>query len=156
MEIQSIKKEDFNDIVELWNQEYKHLTSSKKKISIKKFGGWYDSRDKTGYIYHSIKQDGKFAGFIFIQKKGKKIFIKAVAIKKNYRSLYLGKKLLEKAIEVSKAHSLPLMTEVLIDNIDAVNWFIRNKFYVIKFNKRTFMEILIKYVIKKLEFLHYY
>jgi len=137
MGIQESKKEDFKEIVKLWNQEYKHLTTSKIKISVKKFENWYNFREKTGYIYYSIRHKNKFAGLLFLQKKEKELLIKAVAVKKKYRNLNLGGRLIKKAIETSKRFNLPLMAEVLVNNIDAINWFVTKRFFIIKFNKKT-------------------
>lgn len=147
IKIQQVKKIDFKDIVKLWNQEYRQLTSSKMKISIKKFGRWYDSREKTGYEYFSCKYKGNFAGFLFIQKEKKRslILIKAIAIKKKYKKFGLGKCLLKKSIKITKKLGFSLRTEVLINDIDTINWFFANNFFIVKFNKKT-NDCLMEYI----------
>lgn len=137
IEIQEIKEENFKDVVSLWNQEYRQLSTSKIRISIDKFRRWYNSRGRTGYIYYFAKYKNKFAGLLFFQKKRKQLLIKAIAVKKEYRKRGIGKVMIRKAIKISKELGLPLKTEVLIDNVNSINWLFMNKFIIVKFRKKT-------------------
>jgi N-acetylglutamate synthase-like GNAT family acetyltransferase len=137
IKIQEVKEENFKDVVALWNQEYDWLTTSKIKISIDKFRKWHTSRKKSGYAYYIVKYNNNFAGLLFLQRKEKQFLIKALAIKNRYRKYGIGKALVEKAKILSKKMNLSLRTEILLNNIDTINWFFDNGFNIIKFRKRT-------------------
>lgn len=113
------------------------MATSKRKISIETFEDWNAPGKRAGYTYYCVKYKNKFAGIFFVQENKKELLIKAIAIKKEYRKLGLGKYAIQKAITMSKTRGLPLRTEVLLHNVDSINWFFKMGFFIIRYNEKT-------------------
>jgi len=139
MRIEKITKNHLEDFVNLWNQAYKVLTSSQFKMTLKR--AKYGFRNKM-FDYIGIFKEDKLLGFLLLHRRADTLWLKHLLIDKNFRRKSLGKKLLRKAIEISKKKKKKLKTEVIKENISGRSFFTKNSFKIIKFDKKENQYIL--------------
>ncbi len=138
--IYKIKRKDLPQLVSLWNQEYKILTSSHFQMTLEKAKKGYDAKM---FHYYGIYNNNTLVGFLLL-KGTKDLWIKHILIDKDFRQRGLGTLLLKKAEEIGKKNKMKLKTEVIKDNEEAAKFFLKSGFKMIKFDKRENQYILEK------------
>lgn len=137
--IYKIKRKDLARLVSLWNQEYKILTSSHFQMTLKKAKKGYYAKM---FDYYGIYNDNILIGFLLLKKEDKILWIKHILIDKNFRKRGLGTLLLKKAEQIAKNKKINLKTEVIKENKEVIKFFLKNKFKVIKFERKENQYIL--------------
>lgn len=141
MEIKRLTEKDLKDFVELWNQDFKLLTSSQFRMTLKRAKEGFE---KKMFDYWGVYEKGKLRGFLLLKEKGKVIWLKHLLVDRNFRRKGAGQLLLRKAIEKAKKEGEKLKTEVIKNNTTAKKFFVKNGFKIIKFDKEENQCILEK------------
>jgi len=141
IKVYKIKIKDLLQFVSLWNQEYKILTSSHFQMTLKKAKKGYYAKM---FDYYGIYNDNILIGFLLLKKEDKILWIKHILIDKNFRKRGFGTLLLKKAEKIAKKKQMNLKTEVVKENNEVIQFFLKNKFKVIIFDKKENQYILEK------------
>lgn len=144
--IRKFNSSDIDDFIKLWNQEYEVLTSSKLKLTYQKAREGFN---KKLFDYYGIygKED-KLLGFLLLKKEKKVFWLKHVVIDKKRRNKGLGKKLLEKATSICQKEGKELMVEVIKENLQGKQFFLKNGFELVRFDNTESQFILRKVMVK--------
>lgn len=141
IKILKIKNSNLSSFVDLWNQNYKLLTSSGWRMNLEKAKEGFK---KKMFDYYGAFINNLLLGFILLNKKNKTYWIKHLLVDKNSRNKGVGKKLLNKVINIAKRDKLSLKTEVLKENKIALNFFLKNNFQIEKFDAKE-KQFILKY-----------
>ncbi|MFC1624851.1 GNAT family N-acetyltransferase [Patescibacteria group bacterium] len=123
IEIKRMNQEDMPGFVRLWNQGYKLLTSSRFKMDLYKA---LEGFKKKMFDYFGLYKNGELIGFILFTKEKSNVWLKHMLVDNVYRKKGLGSFFLNKALERYKG--VTIKTEVLFDNKQAYQFFIKNRF----------------------------
>lgn len=141
MKIKRITEKDLKDFVELWNQDFKLLTSRQFQMTLEKAREGFEEKM---FDYFGVYEKGKLRGFLLLKEKGRIIWLKHLLVDRNFRRKGVGQFLLKKAIEKAKKEGKKLKTEVIKQNISAKRFFIKNGFKIIGFDKEENQYVLEK------------
>jgi len=142
--IRKVNKSDLPQMLKIWNANYKVLTSSQKKHSIKSLENWYETRTKINHEYFGML-DGKLEyfgtskgktlkAFAILKYTKKGLWIKMLATDKHEKGKGYGKALVRFAIKESKDR--PLFCECMVNNWESINFFFKFGFKIIRYNKK--------------------
>jgi len=140
--IRKIAEEDLPQMLRIWNQHYKVLTSTEKKHTLNSLKEWYKTRKRGRHEYFGLFEDGQLKGFMILKYMKRELWIKMLAVDIKERKKGYGTNLLKFAVKEAKDKDL--FCEVKIENISAINFFFKNKFKVLKFNSKM-NEYILKY-----------
>jgi len=124
--IKKIEQKDLEAFVELWNQGYEMLTSSKFKMTYEKALKGFTSQL---FNYTGLYKNNQLVGFMLLKEDGNEIWIKHLLIDKNEREKGLGGMLIK---EVINTKDKEIFTEVLKENETAIKFVQENGFEVLK------------------------
>lgn len=138
IKIKHIKKKDLITFVQIWNEDFLVLTSSRLKLTLNKALDGFESKM---FDYLGLYKNETLIGFILL-KEEKDLWIKHLAISKNYRGRGYGKKLLSYIINRFGRKNKTLKAEIVDSNKTALNFFFKNDFKILKFDKANNQYIL--------------
>lgn len=127
MIIRKLTEQDIPSFVDLWNQDFELLTSSKFLMTTDKaLAGFKQNM----FDYYGLFDPDKLIGFILYQVINRNVWIKHVLVHKDHRKKGNGSFLLLKTLK--KYEGKEIKTEVLFENSLAKKFFIDNSFKIIK------------------------
>ncbi|MFX1513787.1 MAG: GNAT family N-acetyltransferase [Promethearchaeota archaeon] len=131
MIISKIKEAHIPQMVKIWNQHYKFLTSTRKQHTVESMLEWYKKRHIENHEMFGLLEENKLCAFMFLKYEEKKLWIKMLAVDEKRQKKGYGSKLVKFASLESQNRDL--LTEIKIDNLSAINFFYKNNFKIKKF-----------------------
>lgn len=130
---QLIKLNNQDDILNLlydFDDVFPHL---KEKVS--DYKSFAQKLKENAFVYKAVLNDDVFGILVFYANdtQSKKAYISLIGIKKEYRSMGLGKYLMDNCVEISKLNGMKsLMLEVDNDNQNAIEFYINQGYFVVQ------------------------
>ncbi|MBI4163188.1 MAG: GNAT family N-acetyltransferase [Candidatus Aenigmarchaeota archaeon] len=142
--IKKLMKSDLSQMLKIWNQHHKILTTPRTRHTKKSLTEWYQNPGKEKYGFFGLFETNKLQAFMVVKyKNDKTLWIKQLACdKKEYRKGH-GTALVKYAIKQAK--KMPIFSEVMVHNFEALNFFFKQNFTIVKYNERL-QEFTLRYV----------
>ena len=133
---------DLYDFVQIWNQQSTVLTESQKQFTFDSITQRY--MDRGDHVYYGCFLRNKLNGFVICRAETDIFWIKFFAIENSFQNLGIGTKLLEFACNLAKKSQV-IKTEVLIPNIQGLNFFLHHGFSIKEFHSGEPSEYVLKF-----------
>lgn len=134
MKIRKILPQDLPLMLRIWNQNYRHLTTSNKKHSLNSLEKWYTGRSKGKHEYYGYFEGKNLLGFMITKDNPKTFFVKMLAVDKNSNSRGIGTKLINHA--TLAAENKKNYCETKIENFKVIPFLVKRNFLPVKLDKK--------------------
>lgn len=142
MSIRKIQEQDLSQMLKIWNQHSKFLTSTEKKHTKESLHRWYKTRKKGRHEYWGLFHDEELKGFTILKNLKASLWIKMLAVDNGTQGKGYGEKLVKFASK--EANQKPIYTEIKVENIAALRFFLKNKFEFSEYDRK-----LQEYILKR-------